>query len=356
MRAHIVLLSLLCACGGNAASGPSIAASTGGSTAPDDRRTGATPEEAVQLCSDQGGPNRTDYGFIASYRCPDGSIPLGFDPARGAAARLRNVGPGPDGHVLDLYEVPCPGAPVRIYVDAYHCDGQEVVVDTTNFTRAQLVRIAGHAREIEHIPFDQRALDFRRELVGWIFDSPQVQIPQCVPVRDAVVHPDYEHAGLLFEQLVTSMAAASIEAGEQPEALIDVEVEGVLGALRLHDAIVAARGPDAADPALAELLRARDEGSLRQHVQALSAQCRREAPPPTLGMVMTRDDGQNVWPPSGPGCEPLVRCCEARGLVQGGASVGPQGLACLLAATQGELDCSAGLSMLAAQGVDCDGP
>src|SRR6188472_3924704 len=59
-------------------------------------RGGQTIEDAVKLCLVDSATPRTDYPFIANYRCSDGSRPLGGDPMRGAAARLRNVGPGPD--------------------------------------------------------------------------------------------------------------------------------------------------------------------------------------------------------------------------------------------------------------------
>jgi len=82
---------------------------------------GATPEAAVKRCG-----ARESYLFVAGeLECPAGGNPLGGDPQAGAASRVGNVGAGPDGHILDLYEVPCPGGPLRVYVDMYHCpDGQ----------------------------------------------------------------------------------------------------------------------------------------------------------------------------------------------------------------------------------------
>lgn len=343
LTAAATIVLLLVACGGGAPRAETSASASSG-------RSGATPEEAVQLCHDQGGPQRTDYAFVASYRCPDESVPLGFDPERGAAARLGNVGQGPDGHILDLYEVPCSGRPVRIYVDGYHCADRSVDIDPNNLSPTQLLHMASQARALETVPFDPRAVELRESLAAWMVGSPQVRIPRCDGIRDAVAHREYEHGRALFMQLVASMGAAAIEAEHAPRDMpIDVELEGVLAALRLHDAIVAERGPGAADPALADLVRARDEGTLRDRVRALSEQCRS----PATGMVMTRGDGQSVWPPSGPSCDHLVRCCEERGLVRGGAAVGPQGLMCLLAAAPPDVDCRAGLFMLSQQGIDC---
>src|SRR5689334_428254 len=63
---------------------------------------GQTIEDAVKLCLGDDNVPRTDYPFIANYRCSDGSVPLGGSPARGARARVGNVGAGPDKHIIDL--------------------------------------------------------------------------------------------------------------------------------------------------------------------------------------------------------------------------------------------------------------
>jgi len=56
-----------------------------------------------------------------------------------------------------------------------------------------------------------------------------------------------------------------------------------------------------------------------------------------LGKISMTVDGQNVWPPAGPGCPELVRCCTAlAGLDESLA------LACLLAAGR-DPDCATAL-------------
>lgn len=63
------------------------------------------------------------YQIVASYVCPDGSVPLAGDPSAGAAARLGNVGANSAGHIIDLYSVPCTSGAVQLYVDMYSCGG-----------------------------------------------------------------------------------------------------------------------------------------------------------------------------------------------------------------------------------------
>jgi hypothetical protein len=97
----------LVACGGNKA-----AQSGAGAV-----ELGRTPEAPVVTC----GPDQS-YDYVArTFRCPDGSNPLGGDRAAAKKARQGSM-PAPQGdHILDAYEVPCPGKPVTVYVDLYGC-------------------------------------------------------------------------------------------------------------------------------------------------------------------------------------------------------------------------------------------
>src|SRR5262245_39105923 len=138
--------TLSAGCGAPAREGPS---GPGKAQQAEPTRGGHTVDDAVQLCLMDSDTPRTDYPFIANYRCSDGSMPLGGDPMRGAAARLRNIGPGPDKHIIDLCEIPCPSGPVHIYVDGYHCGpGVNLEVDPNRLTLAQLKKIAQGMRAI----------------------------------------------------------------------------------------------------------------------------------------------------------------------------------------------------------------
>jgi len=78
---------------------------------------GATPASAVMRC----GAGDSYFYVATKFKCPGGGNPLGGDVEAGSRARRGNVGPGPDGHILDVYDVPCPSGPVAVYVDMYHC-------------------------------------------------------------------------------------------------------------------------------------------------------------------------------------------------------------------------------------------
>lgn len=78
---------------------------------------GMDPEHPVPAC----GP-RDSYDYVASrFRCPDGTNPLGGDTSAGQASRLGNVGANSQGHIIDVYRVPCASGPVDVYVDMYGC-------------------------------------------------------------------------------------------------------------------------------------------------------------------------------------------------------------------------------------------
>jgi hypothetical protein len=63
--------------------------------------------------------------------------------------------------------------------------------------------------------------------------------------------------------------------------------------------------------------------------------------PGDLGDQKVVADGMTVWPPTGPGCEPLVACCRAAaGLDRA------MGLACQLSVARTPVDCGKALAMV----------
>ena len=83
--------------------------------------SGSSPEDPISAC----GPEDSYRLVAGEIQCPGGGNPLGGDPVLGAQARLGNVGAGPNGHVIDHYRVPCPGAPLDVFVDMYGCPQME---------------------------------------------------------------------------------------------------------------------------------------------------------------------------------------------------------------------------------------
>ncbi len=80
-------------------------------------------ESPVEVC---GIPAQMEW--LLAARCDDGSLPFrnqaddspSYDRAH--AARVGNVGAGGAcGSIIDVYEVPCPEATYRIFIDAYVC-------------------------------------------------------------------------------------------------------------------------------------------------------------------------------------------------------------------------------------------
>jgi len=63
------------------------------------------------------------YDYIASdILCDDGRSPFLGDLRAAMGARSGSVGSGPSGHVIELYEVPCPEGAKEVYVDMYDCE------------------------------------------------------------------------------------------------------------------------------------------------------------------------------------------------------------------------------------------
>jgi len=83
---------------------------------------GLDRESAVLRC----GP-RDSYAYVASgFRCADGTNPFAGVLRDAARSRLRGGAVrNSRGHMVDIYVVPCPEGPRRVYVDMYGCPEYE---------------------------------------------------------------------------------------------------------------------------------------------------------------------------------------------------------------------------------------
>jgi hypothetical protein len=233
--------------------------------------SGRSIADAVQLCHMNGGPGRTDYPYIASYRCADGSVPLGGDPERGARARLGNVGPGPDGHVVDLYEIPCATGPVRIHVDAYHCGAAaDTTIDMMRLSRAQLAGLAQGIRRLHADPSSVEATAMRRDLILWTMQTQQLSVVVCEGIGPLVPHGD---SSPYMVELMLSLAAAVAEDGRDPADPVGVYVAGIQGLLVYYRAVLAQQGPAARDPQLDALAAMAQDGTLRGRLAQIMSGC-----------------------------------------------------------------------------------
>lgn len=134
-RVSIVLVLLAIGCGGGASSAPppttpkaaepKPSSTMRGDDAPPPKAT-AEPPAPVEVNTKDAPVLRCgpldSYKYVSGeFKCQDGSNPFHGDPALGRNARLGNVGANAQGHIIDLYEVPCPEGPRRVYVDMYGC-------------------------------------------------------------------------------------------------------------------------------------------------------------------------------------------------------------------------------------------
>lgn len=101
-----------------------VAPSTAGRPA----QLGSSLRHPVVRC----GPEES-YRYVASeFRCPTGENPFGGDVDAARSARRGSDENPDDGHVVDIYRVPCSGGNVHLFVDLYGCqDYQRRLVSGT---------------------------------------------------------------------------------------------------------------------------------------------------------------------------------------------------------------------------------
>jgi hypothetical protein len=287
------------------------------------------------------GPDRTDYAFVAQFICPDGTMPLAGDASRGASVRLGTVGQTAAGHVIDEYEVPCRPTPQRVYVDAYNCaEGVADEIDPENVTPEQLAEFARYGRAMESHPFGERVEGMRLGLAELLVNTEQMHLDVCPALFERIATDDYRFAQIVRAQFIVSLGAGVIETSSTPEHRLRNNVLAIEGLSQLYAVMLQEAGQVAAFGALDEVMRARSEQRLEALVASWLAEC---DAPPALGFVI---EGENPWPPTGPGCAELVACCEGAGFVRNGAATATQpahGLMCLMSAA-GDAECEGSLA------------
>jgi len=232
---------------------------------------GKTIEDAVQLClSDEDEP-RTDYPYIAEYQCSDGSIPLEGKLLSAARSRVGNVGAGPDGHIIDLYEIPCPTGKVRVFVDGYHCKSEGMTkVDPGHLTREQLLVLARGMRIRHDDPSSREGTKLRQYFVTWLTATPQVSLVLC-DVRDLLAGPDKPE---YLAEYIISLGAAVIEDGHDPVNPISTHLAAFAGVAKYYQAVLREEGQSARDSKLDKLVQMLQSGELEKKLPAMLKGCK----------------------------------------------------------------------------------
>ncbi|WAS97954.1 hypothetical protein [Nannocystis punicea] len=137
-------------------------------SAPPPGPPGSSKDHPLPTCGTTG-----SYVAVADAECEDGTRPFDGDIPKGMRARRGNVGPNKDGHIIDLYEVPCPEGLQKIFVDMYGCDRAQP--SRSEFERDTYVRdaflVGDHAR------FSERC--FAEEARGP--DRVSLMLQSCLP-------------------------------------------------------------------------------------------------------------------------------------------------------------------------------
>ncbi len=285
---------------------------------------------------------RTDYPFVASLECADGSRPLNGDWRAGADARVGNVGEGASGHIIDHYRLPCPEGPRDVYVDAYHCAGLPPLAQDRFFANLAAALEAAETR-----PFDPELRQLRHRAPLILVGNPALKVTECPEVIGGLTRLDSPWSPLLVSQLTAGVIAATIRRSNEPEDRLAVYDRALLGVLRLYRAIVAQRGAAHRIAGLESMIA--DSRGLKHWLRPRMRSCHVIGEEVFLmrpGLAMTRrDDGSNLWPPRGEHCGPVVACCERHGYIVEGYSTGSAGALCLMVANGAE-ECAEGMTLL----------
>lgn len=113
----LLVLTFATGCSKPAPHDPSGAAGPG---AHDKSAPGATLNNPLVTCG-----ARASYERVAAFKCATGETPFSGDLESARTSRKGALKSPKSGHMVDIYEVPCPGGTESVYVDLYGCGTPE---------------------------------------------------------------------------------------------------------------------------------------------------------------------------------------------------------------------------------------
>jgi hypothetical protein len=133
-------------------------------------------------------------------------------------------------------------------------------------------RAVQFAHDLEINPLGPQAKSAREWLALWLIEIPDITVEVCSRLLGPEI-PDKEKYGTeVFSQLMYSEIAFMIETPDKSKDPLEVHAAGVMGSLKVYEAILKER-PEAKSQTLDEIIARRDKGELKDHVQEAMKFC-----------------------------------------------------------------------------------
>ena len=135
--------------------------------------------------------------------------------------------------------------------------------------RAKAVTLA---RELEHDPMAEAAVEKRKWLIKWYEKVPDITVTIC-DVLGPMPDDDHPFFPFVLAQSMFSQGAFIIEHPDQEKDNVAAQTAGMLGSLKVYEVFVKVV-PDGRMPFLDDMLKRRDEGTLATYmVEAVAKGC-----------------------------------------------------------------------------------
>lgn len=126
---------------------------------------------------------------------------------------------------------------------------------------------------LENDPLGKKAKDYRRDLLVWLAQVPDIDITLCTDILGDTKKVKGDYSNELIGQMMYSQAKFVIEHPEQAKDSEQVYLAGVEGVLRAYTAIKEAKPKVKIEP-LEELLTKKQAGQLGDHVKSAMRKCK----------------------------------------------------------------------------------
>ncbi len=153
---------------------------------------------------------------------------------------------------------------------------------STTEERAKAVQFA---HDLENNPLGPQAKSEREWLTLWLIEIPDITVEVCPRLLGPEIPDKKKYGTEIFSQLMFSEVAFMIENPDKTKDALEVHAAGVLGSLKVYEAILKEH-PKTRTTALDQIVVRRDKQELKNHVEDAMKYCTKrvsEISPATSG-------------------------------------------------------------------------
>ena len=188
---------------------------------------------------------------------------------QGGGARVGNIGKGPDGHVLDKYQVPCPEGSLILFVDGYHCPGADRYPANRALSEAERADMLARIRAARVNPTSNDSMATIFDVVQWAQATSEIHLAMCMSDVAMLKPEGYENWRFMLAYYTLGLTEHALV--NPNETYAENQAGGIASAIDAYRVMVATI-PSLSHPQL-DRLAGRSPEALRDEAKKAAAGC-----------------------------------------------------------------------------------